>query len=273
MLRARNVAFLATALISVAAWPVGADMGDAPTTDAATVHSRGWVYRGRLDGGVALTDSPLIHQVESFVEAGRHYGTPGLVGLLHRVSNTVAQAHGDARLNVGELSQAGGGDVVGHRSHESGRDVDIGFYLQDDDGASVEPSRFVRIHGAGRGWLGEGRRVTFDTERNWALVEALITDAETPVQLIFVAAPLRRRLIRHARARRLPTALIERAEWVLLPPEGVAAHDDHFHVRVYCPAGDDTCEDRRPFWQWVPARFVPSDAERSPRYWPHSTAP
>jgi penicillin-insensitive murein endopeptidase len=181
----------------------------------------------------------------------------------------VAQAHGPARLNVGELSQEGGGDVVGHRSHENGRDVDVGFYLVDDDGNPVEPERFVRINGSGHG--GDGtQRVTFDSARNWAFIEALVTDTETPVQMIFVHRRIRRRLVRWARRHHVDPETVERAEWTMVPPHGVARHDDHFHVRVYCdPDHRDVCEDRGPFWRWLPESHVPEEAELLPRFWQH----
>jgi penicillin-insensitive murein endopeptidase len=257
--------------------------GDEPVTPAAEIiagpvrtaaavdsaRSVGWVYRGHLEGGVRLDESEHVHHVERFTEDDRHYGTPGLVGLLRRAARKVAQAHGPARLNVGELSQEGGGDVVGHRSHENGRDVDVGFYLVDDDGNPVEPERFVRINGSGHG--GDGtQRVTFDSARNWAFIEALVTDTETPVQMIFVHRRIRRRLVRWARRHHVDPETVERAEWTMVPPHGVARHDDHFHVRVYCdPDHRDVCEDRGPFWRWLPESHVPEEAELLPRFWQH----
>ncbi len=236
---------------------------------AGSSRSVGWVYRGHLEDGEFLEASVNVHHVERFAEHGRFFGTSALVGLLERAATQVTELHGAARLNVGELSQEGGGDVVGHRSHENGRDVDVGFYLLDDDGNSVEPERFVRIGGSGRGGDGE-QRVTFDTARNWAFIEALVTDETSPVQMIFVSRSIRRRLVRWARAEGVAPEIVERAEWTLIPPEGVARHDDHFHVRIYCEPGEhEACHDRGPYWQWIPESHVPQEAELLPRYWPH----
>jgi len=236
---------------------------------AAAPRSVGWVYRGHLENGEFLDASDHIHHVERFADNQRFFGTPSLVGLLRRAAAAVSAAHGPGRLNVGELSQEGGGDVVGHRSHENGRDVDVGFYLLDDDGNAVEPDHFVRVGAGGRGGDGE-QRVTFDTARNWAFIESLVTDPETPVQMVFVSARIRRRLVRWARANRIDPEIVDRAEWTMVPPHGVARHDDHFHVRIYCdPDHREVCEDRGPYWQWIPASFVPEEAERLPRFWPH----
>jgi penicillin-insensitive murein endopeptidase len=237
--------------------------------EGADSRSVGWVYRGHLEGGEFLETSAHIHHVERFVENRRFFGTPSLVGLLERAAASVTQQHGPARLNVGELSQEGGGDVIGHRSHENGRDVDVGFYLVDDEGDSVEPDRFVRVGSSGRGGDGE-QRLTFDTARNWAFIEALVTDEHTAVQMVFISARIRRRLVRWARAQRVDPEIVERAEWTMVPPHGVARHDDHFHVRVYCdPDQREVCSDRGPYWQWVPPRYVPEGAELLPRFWPH----
>jgi penicillin-insensitive murein endopeptidase len=235
----------------------------------ADSRSVGWVYRGHLENGQRLEASEHIHHVERFAEHGRFFGTPGLVGLLERAARAIAEAHGPSRLNVGELSQEGGGDVVGHRSHENGRDVDVGFYLLDAEGNSVEPDHFVRVGAGLAGGDGE-KRVTFDSARNWSLIEALVTDAETPVQMIFVSARIRRHLVRWARQQRIDPEIVERAEWTMVPPHGVARHDDHFHVRIYCePDQRDVCEDRGPYWRWVPETHVPEDVEVLPRFWTH----
>jgi penicillin-insensitive murein endopeptidase len=249
---------------------------DAPETasEAASASGRarsvGWVWRGLLERGVFLSESSRVHHVARFAEHERFWGTDGLVALLRSAAQHVWDRAPGARLNVGELSQRGGGNVVGHRSHENGRDVDVGFYLVDEAEKPVEAPHFVRISSAGRGFLGEGP-VFFDVERNWALVEALVSSTETPVQLIFVAPRIRRKLLRHARNVGADPELVERAEWVMLPPEGVARHDDHFHVRIYCdPSDGEACVDRGPFWAWIPPEHVPEGEERAPRFLRHA---
>lgn len=240
---------------------------DAPPAESRSV---GFVGRGTLLGGVRLRESATVRHVPRFAAEDRFWGTAGLVGLLERTAARVAARAPGSPMNVGELSQRGGGDVVGHRSHESGRDVDVGFYLVDaNDGTPVSPARFVRIGRTLRGGI-EGRPVRFDSPRNWALVESLVTDEETPVMMIFVAPHIRMHLLRYAQREGVPAEIIDRAGRVLIRPEGVARHDDHFHVRVYCaPRDGDGCRDRGPYWQWIPDSFVPADAPRLPRYWPH----
>ncbi len=275
---ARRVLAVVAGIIACAAPLAGPARGDDTSSERASDASAGrgtlsvgWVWRGLLRHGVRLEESEHLHHVERFVDDDRFYGTPELVGLLARAADRVWERHPGSRLNVGELSQQGGGNVIGHRSHESGRDADVGFYLRegadDPSSAPVEAPAFVRVWGNGHAGF-EGRQIAFDTPRNWALIEALVTDTETPVQEIFVAAHVRRRLLRYARGERVDREVIDRADRMLLPPEGVARHDDHFHVRIYCaPRDREACEQRGPFWAWIPPEYVPPGEELLPRYY------
>ena len=93
----------------------------------------------------------------------------------------------------------------------------------------------------------------FDDARNWLFVAQLLTDPQARIQYIFVAKPIRARLLREAVRRRAPTALIARAESVLVQPAKGNPHRSHFHVRIYCPLSDrPECLDVAPLWAWYP---------------------
>ena len=217
--------------------------------------SVGWPWRGHLVAGVAIGESEHVRHVDADVPRAYFYGTAEMGGLIARAAEhvaTAAPADGlPVRLNLGEVSRRGGGNITGHRSHENGRDVDIGFYLRDEDGRPVEPRRFVRVYGSGRGRL-DDTVLHFDDERNWRLVEALVTDPGGHVPFIFVGNRVRRRLLRTARRLDVPDATYERARAALFPPvRSRHPHQNHFHVRIYC-APDDLagCRDRGPIWPW-----------------------
>ncbi len=227
--------------------------GDEPAS-----RSVGYPWNGLLQHGRRVEESDRIRLLERHRERGWHYGADSMVALLERAAARVARRVLGARLTVGELSQRGGGNIPGHRSHENGLDADLGFYVRDDAGELATAPHFVPMSGAGRGWL-DRERLTFDDEANWRLVEALLTDPETPVQHVFVSDGLRRRLVRQARASGASAELVERVRWMLLQPgHGPRAHRDHFHVRIYCPVGQrPACEDRGPYWRWLPAEVTP----------------
>src|SRR5262245_44096028 len=56
----------------------------------------------------------------------RVYGHPALVLMLGRSATDVAKAAPGSVLLVGDLSAKGGGPISGHKSHQSGRDAEIG---------------------------------------------------------------------------------------------------------------------------------------------------
>jgi len=137
------------------------------------------------------------------------------------------------------LSKAGGGELEHHASHESGRDADVGFYVKGASGRPVQSDDMVAFRGDGSAQAWPGAR--FDDARNWALVEALLSDNHGSVSHIFVARPIRDRLLSFAAKVGASGAVRARAAEVLVQPRGALPHDDHFHVRIACPAGMDRC--------------------------------
>jgi len=69
-----------------------------------------------------LTDGPGIF---GYYSADKRYGTESTIAALVEVGRIWAARHSAPRIGVGDISLRGGGDIVGHRSHETGRDVDL----------------------------------------------------------------------------------------------------------------------------------------------------
>ena len=78
----------------------------------------------------------------------------------------------------------------------------------------------------------------FDPLANWVLVKQLLSDPEIEVQWIFVKTELRELMLAAARNDGEDPALIERAQGVLSQPGDSLPHDDHLHLRIYCPGAD-----------------------------------
>jgi penicillin-insensitive murein DD-endopeptidase len=185
---------------------------------------------GRLEGGIELVGREGLKLKRPTTA---RWGLPQLVSLLERGARRVRGRHPGSVLLIGDLSRRGGGDIAAHRSHESGRDADVGFYFVDRRGKAVQLSRFRAVDTEGR-VVGE-RQLMFDLARNWMLIQAWLTDPHVRVQHIFVAAPLRQRLLRYARERGVSPPLLHRASLALKQPRDGLLHDDHFHVRIACP--------------------------------------
>ncbi|MEM9191650.1 MAG: penicillin-insensitive murein endopeptidase [Myxococcota bacterium] len=220
--------------------------------------SFGYAWRGRLREGVLIEESTRLYWVEHYRPHRRFFGTREMADLVVRVAATVSERFPGLRLPLGEVSAPEGGLILGHRSHQSGRDVDLGFYLRDAEGAALELPAFVSVRRNGEGAF-EERPVFFHDEANWALIEALLTDPEVPVQHIFVSNGLRQRLLDHAASAGVSRDLQHRALYVLRQPGGGARpHTDHFHVRIYCsPQDRERCYDRGPYWDWTPRSHTP----------------
>ena len=86
---------------------------------------------------------------------------------------------------------------------------------------------------------GEHGVFVFDVPRNWALIQGLVEAAGAgALQYIFVADWLRDMLLEHARSQGADAALIATASRLMMQPRATLAHNDHFHLRLYCSAHD-----------------------------------
>ncbi|WP_437275545.1 penicillin-insensitive murein endopeptidase [Sorangium sp. So ce375] len=204
----------------------------APKAPASSV---GHPNEGRLEGGVRLdTSRKDLRVVPAYAGADVRWGLPALVGMIERAARGVAKRFPGAVLDVGDLSRQRGGEVHRHNSHESGRDVDLGFYALDARGKQVHAPLFLRFDARLTSTNVPGAR--FDLPRNWLLVQHLLTDPRARVSHIFISDPLRSALIAHAKRIGVSRALIVRAQLAMMQPTGAEAHDDHMHVRISCPA-------------------------------------
>ncbi len=168
----------------------------------------------------------------------RAYGAAHVVG---RVRDAIASVRGDHRrlhtLAIGDLSAKRGGSISEHRSHQSGRDLDIGFYFKRKPAAY--PSSFVTATAA-----------NLDRAATWDLLVAFARTADDAggVQAIFVDYDVQGLLYDWAASRGVDEGYLDR---LFQYPEGKSSgdglvrhephHDDHFHIRFKCPPGDAGC--------------------------------
>jgi penicillin-insensitive murein DD-endopeptidase len=165
------------------------------------------------------------------------YGTDELIDLITAVARRMRTQVRDVKLVVADLSGRGGGERIAfHRSHQTGRDVDLLYYMRDASGQPFEPDAMHVFNRYARAADGSG--IAIDIPRTWTLVKELITAPEAAVQWVFMYEPIAQRLIEHAEKIGEPPALIARARKTCRQPGDSARHDDHMHVRVYCSAAD-----------------------------------
>ncbi len=195
--------------------------------------------QGKLVGGAQVVESPYLRIVPFYKASDARWGLESLVGLIDRAAQRVRKQFPDAVLSVGHLSRKGGGEIDRHASHESGRDADIGFYIENQSTKPIYSDHFVAFLGDGTAPTWPGAR--FDDARNWALVAALVGDGRAHITHIFVAQPIRARLLAYAERVGAPQNIRIRAAELMAQPKGALPHDDHFHVRIGCPMGMDQC--------------------------------
>lgn len=180
-----------------------------------TAWSIGAPNHGELVDGLPM---PEGRHWELRTHRHRVYGTTSTIRALVSVFGEYGRRFVDAPpVRVGDLSARHGHTLPPHRSHQTGRDVDI-FYVRSD--------------GLKRGYL---TRERFDAEKNWFLVRRLIDTGE--VQSIFMAHRLRR-WIEQVAARELPRARVR--EYMALIT-GDRDHKTHMHVRFRCMPGNRRC--------------------------------
>jgi penicillin-insensitive murein DD-endopeptidase len=212
---------------------------EAPAARLLPGKSIGSPTEGRLVGGSRLADAPYIRIVPSYAQGDVRWGVDTLVGAIDRSARAVRKQFADSVLSVGHLSKSGGGELDRHASHESGRDADVGFYVRDQKGKPIYADHFVAFKGDGTApsWPG----AQFDDARNWAFIASMVGDGHAHVTHIFVSTPIRQRLLGYAAKIGAPGNLRVRASELMAQPHGALPHDDHFHIRVACPAGMDKC--------------------------------
>jgi penicillin-insensitive murein endopeptidase len=209
------------------------------------------------------------------------FGSEELVASLVRASRRVERELPGGVAAIGDLSLRLGGGSPQHRSHHSGRDVDVFYYAVDRNSRPVAPGEAM-LHFAADGratrWspprgvrppVGTVPDHRFDGPRNWAFVRALLSDPAVEVQWIFVHKSVAAALLAQGTAAGDDPALIARAAYILKQPSDGDPHDDHMHVRIYCPMADRRvgCVDKGPvrwwkkMWKYMDAPFgrpVPS---------------
>lgn len=213
--------------------------------------SVGSVSQGRLDNAHRL---PEVGRHHSIIERHRSRDTawstePMLNAILFSARHVNENAQG-APLRVGNMSRRDGGNIRWSRSHNSGRDADLAFYVTDLDGNSVPAPDLLQFDDEGIPFEREDLR--FDTARNWLLVRGLLNNPYAQIQYLFISEALKTRLLEFAQASQEPESLIARARDVLHQPTDALPHDDHFHLRIGCPRMDRLagCVESGPRWEW-----------------------
>ena len=182
--------------------------------------SVGFADRGRLINAVQLRDG----QGWVCLRPDLAWGSQETVESLATVFSAVhAQFPESAPARLNHIGKREGGYLKPHRSHQAGRDADIGFFYKRD------------LIPAGR----RTREKLIDPARNWALIRAVVT--LTDVQVILVDRSIQRVLREYALALGEDRAFVDRvfSAGKAALVQHARRHRDHFHVRFYSPRSQE----------------------------------
>lgn len=223
--------------------------------------SAGSHARGALIRGTAIAFEGTGYAVHRDWRARDHrYGTQEMVAWLTALFAEVNKDDPDTVVFLGDMSGRRGGGGPKHRSHASGRDVDIFFVASDRTGRPMlDLPAMIHFDHEGRAARWSPARssptvhdrlpeAVFDARRNWAIVRAMLANHSVEVQWIFIHGALANLLIAQAEREGSPPGIVEKARALLHQPTDSQPHDDHMHVRVFCSPNDRAfgCTDKGP---------------------------
>lgn len=225
---------------------------------------------GSLRGGVPLPLRAPGLRFNPARDPKARYGTVELVRGLVDAGGRVDQELGGLPVTINDLSYEQGGPIPHHRSHQSGRDVDLLFYQLGPDGKPIESvGAFFDPSGMGvdfRDLADPSDDVTLqlDLPRTWLFLQALIEDDKAQLQHVFIAEHLRTLLLDYARTHDAPAATIARFAQMSCQPS--YPHDDHFHFRLFCAPDDiaEGCRDSPPMYPWQRQKLKDAGARPLP---------
>jgi penicillin-insensitive murein endopeptidase len=202
--------------------------------DPAPIESEpvGFYSKGCLAGGEELPVNGPNWQVMR-LSRNRNWGHPALIAFLTHFAPTAAEASGWPGILIGDMSQPRGGPMLtGHASHQIGLDVDIWLTPM----PARELSRAEREEMSATNMVREDGLDVIPglwTPSHLAVVRAAAQDPA--VQRIFVNAAIKRAMCR-----------VAAGEPWMRKVRPYYSHNYHFHVRLFCPRGAESCRDQDP---------------------------
>lgn len=183
--------------------------------------SVGLAEAGRVMNGVQLQPSEHVQ----VVTPESAWGSAETIGYLNAVAEDVAAACPSAEpLRVNHIGKREGGYLRPHFSHQSGRDVDIGFYYP--PGTDLKSLKASRIG-------------IMNMEANWALVKALAAKAD--VQVVLLDRKVQAALYDYAMEKGEDAVLLDALfrSGAQSKFQHARRHKDHFHVRFFSPRAQE----------------------------------
>ena len=251
----------------LAALPARAqEWAEAATPTSGPPQSIGFYSAGCLQGAQALPlDGPGYEAIR--IGRNRYWGQPVTLDFIKTLAEQV-RAAGQPHLYIGDIGQPRGGPApTGHASHQTGLDADIWFERQ--PGPRLAPAQ--REHPRLRSLVLADDSGIDDSVFTSQHVTLLHLAAQMPqLDRLFVNKWIKQRLCQTVSGDR--AWLNKLVVW--------AGHDEHFHIRLFCPPGnpqcqaqagyyaDDGCGEQLDIWFTKPPVRLPPPGTVQPPYRP-----
>lgn len=187
----------------------------------------------------ACNSGKLINGEKLPVGPGYSYGSrPNVYGanetitlIIEGIARFVKKYPGGPVIVVGNLSRPVGGKLKPHKSHQSGRDVDIGY---------VHKEKFQPVT-----HMLTATEENLDLEKTWFLIESFLNTGK--VTKIFIDYYIQEMIYKYLVSRKYKKAYLDK---VFQYPKGKGSkaviqhskgHHHHMHVRFDCPGKDSRC--------------------------------
>lgn len=192
----------------------------------------GFPNKGALESGENLyqviKSNPGLLQSVSPEEY--QYGTTPMADTILSIG-TWAKEFKRTPVWIGDISKKGGGKLASHLTHQRGLDADIAYLVREHKKTGHRAQKFhdrfteqFAMHGK--------LEANFDLESNYALFERILNDPGA--MKIFVGCGIYEALEAYDKTK--PKSIMKQ----IFAEKG---HEDHFHLRLRCPAGANACSE------------------------------
>lgn len=226
---------------------------------------------GVLVNGVQMPEGPYW----KLIDPARAWGTKESIDAIEKAITKVNEQFpiGTPPVSIGHVSAKNGGYLSPHKSHQAGRDVDIGYYYTNTNA-----------------WFARATAQNLDKPRTWALVKAF---AQSDVDMIFIDSSIQKILRDYALANGEDKDFVDRVFQVGSHQQRtivrhIPGHATHLHVRFASPMACDVGARAEPFFKAelnkaiaqkaaqqakemhaVRTKEAPNDKKQSPPFFEH----